>query len=64
MKTGDPTFDMKSLIRMDVCVDLSMIQTAIAYLFKTSALHDKEIVEFRQAHLQHSEAHSKLKNDF
>ena len=47
MKLESPSFDMKSLIRLDLQVDLSMIQTAVAYLFKTSALHDKEIVELR-----------------
>lgn len=44
MKLENPNFDMKNLIKLDMSVDLSMIQTAIAYLFKTSALHDKEFI--------------------
>lgn len=47
MKLESPSFDMRNLIKLDMSVDLSMIQTAIAYLFKTSALHDKEFVEMR-----------------
>jgi len=38
---------MKSLIKLDLNIDLSMIQAAIAYLFKTSALHDREFAEMR-----------------
>ncbi|CDW91516.1 UNKNOWN [Stylonychia lemnae] len=48
MKLENPQFDMKSLIKLDLSVDLSMIQTAIAYLFKTCAFHDREFVEMRQ----------------
>lgn len=49
IKLENPNFDLRNLIKMDFSVDLSMIQQAIAYLFKTCGLHDKEIVEMRQA---------------
>jgi hypothetical protein len=47
MKIDSPGFDIKHLIKLDFNLDLSMIQTAISYILKTSALHDKEIIELR-----------------
>eukprot|EP00347_Sterkiella_histriomuscorum_P004169 403361488 len=64
MKLENPNFDMRNLIKMDFSVDLSMVQSAISYLFKTSALHDKEFMEMRQQQTNTDRTLTKLYEEY